>query len=114
MLLQPQVLSQKVFDEEVGKRMLVVQGANDAGLFQPHYDAFTHGRGRGNAQRLAVEAPLATQIARFKERDNGTVEISIAAKFTPAVQLPEFLMSRWFPEGPADYLRGIVKTANSN
>lgn len=48
----------------------------------------------------------------FKEIGNGVVELTLAAKFTPAVQLPAFIMSSWFPDGPADYLTGIIKLAN--
>jgi hypothetical protein len=50
----------------------------------------------------------------FKKLENGHVEIRVAAKFTPAVQLPDFLMSTWFPDGPANYLSGIVQLANEN
>ena len=48
----------------------------------------------------------------FKEIENSNVEIIITAKFTPAVQLPAFIMSTWFPDGPAGYLTGIIKLAN--
>ena len=47
----------------------------------------------------------------FKEIENGNVEITIMAKFTPAVQLPAFIMSTWFPNGPAEYITGIIKLA---
>ena len=48
----------------------------------------------------------------FKEAENGNVEITITSKFTPAVQLPAFIMKTWFPDGPAGYLTGIIKLAN--
>jgi hypothetical protein len=48
----------------------------------------------------------------FKDLENSKVEITIAAKFTPAVHLPAFLMKTWFPDGPADYLLAIIKLAN--
>jgi hypothetical protein len=47
----------------------------------------------------------------FKDIENGNVEITITTKFTPAVQLPSFIMSSWFPDGPAGYLVGIIKLA---
>ena len=48
----------------------------------------------------------------FKDLENGNVEITIMSKFTPAVQLPAFIMSTWFPVGPAGYITGIIKLAN--
>jgi hypothetical protein len=50
----------------------------------------------------------------FKKLEDGFTEINVTGKFTPAVQLPDFLMSTWFPDGPANYLSGIVKLANEN
>jgi hypothetical protein len=49
----------------------------------------------------------------FKDLGSGNVEITITSKFTPAVQLPVFMVSTWFPDGPADYLLGIIKLANA-
>jgi hypothetical protein len=48
----------------------------------------------------------------FKEFEKDKVEITITAKFTPAVQLPSFIMSTWFPDGPAGYIQGLIKLAN--
>ena len=48
----------------------------------------------------------------FKDLGNDNTEITISAKFTPAVQLPDFLTKSWFPDGPAAYLSGIIKLAN--
>lgn len=50
----------------------------------------------------------------FAELRDGTVEITLTSKFTPAVQLPVFIANTWFPEGPAGYLDGIVKLANAH
>ncbi len=69
-IVQTHVLSQKVRHEKVAKSMVVVHGADDAGLFHPHHDAISHGRGRGNAQRLDGQAALAAQITDFKDRDD--------------------------------------------
>lgn len=52
-------------------------------------------------------------IYLFKTLNNRTTEITITSKFTPAVQLPAFMIGMWFPDGPADYLLGIIKLANA-
>jgi len=45
----------------------------------------------------------------FKDLKEGNVEITISARFTPAVQLPAFMTRTWFPDGPADYLRDLIR-----
>ena len=47
----------------------------------------------------------------FKDLEDGHVEVSATGKFTPAVQLPAFIASTWFPDGPAGYLKGILALA---
>jgi|ERR1035437_9380836 hypothetical protein len=51
---------------------------------------------------------------QFRDLENGNVEIIITSKFTPAVQLPAFILSTWFPDGPAQYLSDIMKLANES
>lgn len=48
----------------------------------------------------------------FKDVGNGNVEIRVRSRFTPAVQMPVFMMNSWFPDGPADYIDGLIKLAN--
>lgn len=52
-------------------------------------------------------------IYLFKALDNGDTVIAITSKFTPAVQLPAFMIGMWFPDGPADYLLDIIKLAGA-
>lgn len=47
----------------------------------------------------------------FKELADGKVEVSVSLKMTPVVQAPDFLVRTYFPNGPADIVRGIVKLA---
>jgi len=47
----------------------------------------------------------------FKDLGNGEVEMTVIGKMSPTVQAPAWMVSSWFPEGPADILRGIVKLA---
>lgn len=47
----------------------------------------------------------------FKNLGNGKVEITLSLKMTPTVQAPDWLVRTYFPNGPADIVRGIVKLA---
>lgn len=47
----------------------------------------------------------------FKDLGNGKVKITISAKFSPAVNAPEWLIKGWFPNGPTKIMEGIIKEA---
>lgn len=49
----------------------------------------------------------------FKDLGKGKIEMTVASKSSPTVQFPAWMISAWFPEGPADILRTIIRLANS-
>jgi len=50
----------------------------------------------------------------FKDVGNGNVEMTMTSKMSPVIKAPGWMIGRWFPEGPADILRGILKFAKSS
>lgn len=49
----------------------------------------------------------------FNDLGDGNINIVITSTFTPAVSLPAFIASTWFPEGPAGYINGLLKLAKN-
>lgn len=47
----------------------------------------------------------------FKDVGNGNTEMSIDAKFSPALQVPNWMVAGWFPDGPADILQRLARLA---
>ena len=50
----------------------------------------------------------------FEDLGNGKVEITTTGKMSPLMKVPAWMMKKWFPEGPADILRIIIKLAKSS
>ena len=50
----------------------------------------------------------------FKNLGNGEIEITVSGEMSPIVQVPGWMVSAWFPDGPADILRIITKLAENN
>ena len=50
----------------------------------------------------------------FEDLGNGKVEITTTGKMSPTMEAPAWMMKKWFPEGPADILRIIIKLAKSS
>lgn len=48
----------------------------------------------------------------FSDKGNGIIEIVMYSKSVPLVSVPNWLVSAWFPDGPADMLNGIIDLAN--
>lgn len=48
-------------------------------------------------------------IYAFKDLGNGRVEMTTSAKISPLVQVPDWMIGGFFPDGPADVLRRIIK-----
>jgi len=68
---QPKGPIQNVHEKEFRKCRIVVDGADNRSLFQPHNQGFRHGRGCRHAQRLADQASLTTEIARLNDCYDG-------------------------------------------
>ena len=50
----------------------------------------------------------------FEDLGNGKVEITTTGKMSPSMEAPAWMIKKWFPEGPADILRIIIKLAKSS
>src|SRR5580698_3961846 len=61
---------QDVREQEFGKARILVNGTEDDRLFQPRNDAFSNGRCSPQAQWLANQATLATEISHPSKRNN--------------------------------------------
>ncbi|MEO9893197.1 hypothetical protein [Aurantibacter sp.] len=46
-------------------------------------------------------------IYEFEKVDNGTTKITYNADYIPVGSVPNFLIKTWFPEGPANIVKGI-------
>ena len=64
---------QNVHNEEFGKRLIVMDGANDCGFFQTGDDTFGDGFDGSHAQRLPDQAAFAAEVTRF---NNGKHRLS--------------------------------------
>ncbi len=53
------------------------------------------------------------QTYAFKDLGNGAVEMTVTGKMSPTIKVPGWMMSAWFPNGPAKMLRIIAELANS-
>lgn len=47
----------------------------------------------------------------FTEVGNGQVQIVMYSRTSPAVSAPDWIVKAWFPEGPANMMRGIIYLA---
>ncbi len=47
----------------------------------------------------------------FTELDEGEVEIVMYSRSIPLISAPKWLIKTWFPDGPADMVRGIARFA---
>lgn len=50
----------------------------------------------------------------FKDQGNGEIELTVTAKMSPVVQAPDWMVRGFFPKGPADVLREILKFAKNS
>lgn len=50
----------------------------------------------------------------FIDLGNGKVEMTVTGKMSPTVKAPDWMIRAWFPDGPADILRIILKLAKSS
>jgi len=50
----------------------------------------------------------------FKNLGNGKVEFTVTGKMSPVFQAPAWMARGWFPDGPAEEIRAILKLAKSN
>src|ERR1051326_1617049 len=66
----PDIPSQKVRYEHLGKRRLLMEYTNDGSLLQPHGLAFRHRRDGRHTQRLPCQASFAKEFASSKDRDD--------------------------------------------
>lgn len=48
----------------------------------------------------------------FEDLENDKIKMIIDGEMSPVVQAPNWMLRAWFPEGPADALRGIITLAN--
>jgi hypothetical protein len=48
----------------------------------------------------------------FEDLENDKIKMIIDGEMSPVVQAPKWMLRAWFPEGPADALRGIITLAN--
>lgn len=47
----------------------------------------------------------------FTDLGNGKVQIIIYSRIMPVVDSPEWMLKAWFPEGPANMMKGIIELA---
>lgn len=47
----------------------------------------------------------------FSDIGNGKVQIIIYSRTSPVVSAPNWMLKSWFPEGPANMMRGIIQLA---
>lgn len=50
----------------------------------------------------------------FKDLGNDKVEMTLTGNSSPVVQAPAWMVSAWFPNGPADILRTILELADNS
>lgn len=51
-------------------------------------------------------------VYHFRIEQNGKVTITVSGKFSPVVDVPNWLMNTWAPEGPAKIVEGIIRLAS--
>lgn len=52
---------------------------------------------------------FSNSVYKFKKAGDKKVAISIRTKSIPATEAPDWMVSMWFPDGPADMIKNIVK-----